>query len=103
MDGLDLDVPAGGLVGVIGPDGVGQSRLLGLIAGERRIQESSVHVLGTDMGRPRERRRVARRIAFLPQGLGSNLYGDLSVGENVGFFARLFDGVRLALLRDQVR
>lgn len=91
LDGITLDLDPGTLLGVIGPDGVGKSTLLGLVAGERRIQEGSVEVLGADMRRARARRGVAGRIAFLPQGLGSNLYGDLTIAGNVTFFARLFD------------
>ncbi|MEQ9332469.1 ribosome-associated ATPase/putative transporter RbbA [Thalassobaculum sp.] len=87
---VDLELPAGGTVGVIGPDGVGKSTLLGLVAGARRIQHGSVEVLGGDMADPRHRRAACPRIAYMPQGLGRNLYADLSVHENLAFFGRLF-------------
>lgn len=87
---VDLDIPSGGVVGLIGPDGVGKSSLLSLLSGARRLQAGRLEVLGGDMARGRHRRRVCTRIAFMPQGLGRNLYATLSVGENIDFFARLF-------------
>jgi ribosome-dependent ATPase len=91
LDGIDLQVPAGCTVGLIGPDGVGKSSLLALIAGARAIQEGSVHVLGGDMADARHRRSICSHIAYMPQGLGKNLYPTLSVEENLQFFGRLFD------------
>lgn len=90
LDGVDLVLPAGRLCGLIGPDGVGKSTLLGLIAGVRRIQRGTVEVLGQDLGRRRACEAVSRRIAYMPQGLGRNLYPTLSVRENLDFFGRLF-------------
>ncbi len=90
LDGVDLEIPAGGIVGLIGPDGVGKSSLLSLISGVRKIQHGSVHVLGRDMRRALNRAVVGPRIAYMPQGLGRNLYMTLSVFENVDFFGRLF-------------
>ncbi|MBL8434061.1 MAG: ABC transporter ATP-binding protein, partial [Zoogloea sp.] len=89
-DGLDLEIPAGRMVGFIGPDGVGKSTWLGLIAGARQIQQGQVEVLGGDMASPRHREAVCPRIAYMPQGLGKNLYPTLSVFENIDFFGRLF-------------
>jgi ribosome-dependent ATPase len=87
---VSLDIPGGIIAGMIGPDGVGKSTLLGLVAGARKIQAGTATVLGGDMRNARVRRRICPRIAYMPQGLGSNLYGELSVFENVDFFARLF-------------
>ena len=89
-EALTLDLPAGRMVGFIGPDGVGKSTWLGLIAGARRIQRGTVEVLGGDMADARHRARVCPRIAYMPQGLGKNLYPTLSVFENIDFFGRLF-------------
>ena len=89
-DALTLDLPAGCMVGFIGPDGVGKSTWLGLVAGARRIQRGTVEVLGGDMADARHRARVCPRIAYMPQGLGKNLYPTLSVFENIDFFGRLF-------------
>ena len=90
LDAVDLDIPAGRLAGIIGPDGVGKSTLLGLIAGARKIRTGTVEVLGGDMRSRRFRTRASSRIAYMPQGLGRNLYPALSVVENVDFFGRLF-------------
>lgn len=87
---LSLDVPAGLMVGLIGPDGVGKSSLLSLLAGARRIQHGQVEVLGGDMAEKSHRDLICPRIAYMPQGLGKNLYPSLSVEENLQFFARLF-------------
>src|SRR5690606_16265882 len=95
LDGVDLDIPAGCMAGVIGPDGVGKSSLLSLVAGARARQQGSIEVLGGDMGSARFRNAVLPRIAFMPQGLGRNLYPTLSVYENVDFFGRLFGHGRL--------
>src|SRR5262245_17436233 len=90
LDGLDVEVPVGCMVGLIGPDGVGKSTLMGLIAGSKRIQTGEIRVLGGDMNDARHREAVCPRIAYMPQGLGKNLYFELSVFENIDFFARLF-------------
>ena len=82
--------PRGSFVGLIGPDGVGKSTLLGVIAGAKQIQSGRVSVLGGDMASRRHRAEICPRIAFMPQGLGRNLYPDLSVRENIDFFGRLF-------------
>ena len=90
LDQISLSIPRGADVAFIGPDGVGKSTLLGLIAGVRRIQSGSINVLDGDMSSRRHRDGVSPRIAYLPQGLGRNLYPTLSVVENIDFFARLY-------------
>ncbi|WP_207768711.1 ribosome-associated ATPase/putative transporter RbbA [Pelagivirga sediminicola] len=90
LDDVTLDIPAGRMVGLIGPDGVGKSSLLSLLAGARVIQEGEVHALGGDMRDAAHRRHVGPRIAYMPQGLGKNLYPTLSVQENLDFFGSLF-------------
>ena len=87
---ISLAIPARRMVGLIGPDGVGKSSLLSLIAGARTIEQGNVMVLGGDMRDVHHRREVCPKIAWMPQGLGKNLYHTLSVYENVDFFARLF-------------
>ncbi|BFO32632.1 ribosome-associated ATPase/putative transporter RbbA [Klebsiella pasteurii] len=87
---ITLSIPARRMVGLIGPDGVGKSSLLSLISGARVIERGNVMVLGGDMSDVRHRQDVCPKIAWMPQGLGKNLYHTLSVYENVDFFARLF-------------
>ena len=87
---ISLAIPARRMVGLIGPDGVGKSSLLSLIAGARTIEQGNVMVLGGDMRDVHHRREVCPKIAWMPQGLGKILYHTLSVYENVDFFARLF-------------
>lgn len=87
---ISLEIPSGLMIGLIGPDGVGKSSLLALVSGARAIQNGQVEVLGGDMARASHRRKSCPRIAYMPQGLGKNLYPTLSVFENVEFFGRLF-------------
>ena len=78
------------MVGVIGPDGVGKSTLLGLIAGVKMIQSGEVVVFDKSIADQETLREIRGRIAYMPQGLGRNLYPTLSVFENIDFFGRLF-------------
>jgi ribosome-dependent ATPase len=90
LDNVTLAIPPRCMVGLIGPDGVGKSTLLALIAGVRRIQEGEVLALDGNMNDREHRRLSLPRIAYMPQGLGRNLYPTLSVFENLDFFGRLF-------------
>ncbi|MEH0295932.1 ribosome-associated ATPase/putative transporter RbbA [Agrobacterium sp. CCNWLW71] len=90
LDGISFCIPYGRMSGIVGPDGVGKSSLLSLIGGARKIQAGEIQVLGGDMRRASHRRRVCPSIAYMPQGLGRNLYPTLSVFENADFFGRLF-------------
>ena len=90
LDSVTLDLAAGRTVGLIGPDGVGKSSLLAIIAGARQIQFGATYVLGGNIADNGHRTAVCPRIAYMPQGLGKNLYPDLSVRENIEFFGRLF-------------
>ena len=90
LNDITLDIPAQCMAGLIGPDGVGKSTLLALISGVRKIQTGKVMVLDGDMADAAHRRASCGRIAYMPQGLGRNLYPTLSVLENIDFFGRLF-------------
>jgi ribosome-dependent ATPase len=90
LDDVTLEIPARCMVGLIGPDGVGKSTLLALISGVRRIQEGEVFALDGEMRDAEHRRSSLPRIAYMPQGLGRNLYPTLTVFENLDFFGRLF-------------
>jgi ribosome-dependent ATPase len=90
LDGVTLALPAARMVGLLGPDGVGKSSLLSLLAGARAVQRGRVSSLGGDMADAAHRRRACPHIAYMPQGLGKNLYPTLSAEENLQFFGRLF-------------
>lgn len=90
LDDVSLQIPSGCMAGLIGPDGVGKSTLLALVAGVRRLQSGNLQVLDGDISAPQHRKTCNHRIAYMPQGLGRNLYPTLTVAENLDFFGRLF-------------
>jgi ribosome-dependent ATPase len=90
LNNISLDLPGEKIIGLVGPDGVGKSTLLSLIAGARKLQGGSLYVLDGDMKSKEHRNKVCPAIAYMPQGLGKNLYFTLTVEENLQFFARLF-------------
>ena len=90
LQDVTLTLPTGKMVGLLGPDGVGKSTLMGLVAGAKRLQSGAIETLDGDMSNARHRTQIGRRLAFMPQGLGRNLYHDLSLLENLEFFGKLF-------------
>jgi ribosome-dependent ATPase len=90
LKNLSLSLPSRKLVGLVGPDGVGKSTLLSLISGARKLQEGSLYVLNGNMQSKEHRKIVCPKIAYMPQGLGKNLYFTLTVEENLQYFALLF-------------
>ena len=90
LDDVTIDIPPRVMVGVIGPDGVGKSTLLALISGVRTIQSGKVIVFDDSLADTAHLKSIRGRIAYMPQGLGRNLYPTLSVFENIDFFCRLF-------------
>src|SRR4030095_12636186 len=79
-----------------------KSPLLPLIAGSKKLQQGAITVLGGDIADVGHRRAVGPRIAYMPQGLGKNLYLELSVHDNVDFMAMLF-GLSAAERRTRIR
>ena len=90
VDNVTLDIPSGLMVGLLGPDGVGKSTLMGLVSGARKLQQGELQVLSGSMASRNHRNAIGPRIAYMPQGLGKNLYAELSVEENLDFFGKLF-------------
>jgi ribosome-dependent ATPase len=90
LDDVTIDIPSRIMVGVIGPDGVGKSTLLALISGVRTIQSGEVVVFDDSLANRAHLKSIRGRVAYMPQGLGRNLYPTLSVFENIDFFCRLF-------------
>lgn len=90
LEDVSLDLAPGAALALVGPDGVGKSTLLALAAGAKKLQQGAIAALGADLASRSARESVQPRIAYMPQGLGRNLYATLTVRENVAFFARLF-------------
>jgi ABC-2 type transport system ATP-binding protein len=81
FNGLDLDVRASVVTGLIGPSGGGKSTLMRAIVGVQRVEQGSVRVFGLDAGT-----LAARRITgYMTQSL--SVYDDLTVAENLAYFA----------------
>lgn len=85
LDDVTLDIPGGCMVGLIGPDGVGKSSLLSLVSCAKKIQKGHIEVLDEDISDTKIRNALLPRVAYMPQGLGKNLYPTLSVRENIDF------------------
>ncbi|MBR2251947.1 MAG: ATP-binding cassette domain-containing protein, partial [Neisseriaceae bacterium] len=90
VDDVSLTIHQGATVALVGPDGVGKSTLLSLVAGTKKRQSGEIVVLGKTPKNQADRNALAYQIAFMPQGLGRNLYPTLTVMENIDFAARLY-------------
>ncbi len=86
VDGLSLQVRRGQAYGMVGPDGAGKTTTLRLLAGLLLPDGGTARLLGTDVVRNPE--RIKERIGYMPQRFA--LYGDLTVDENLAFFANLY-------------
>ena len=86
---IDLEVARGEIFGLIGPDGAGKSSLMKAAAGVLSYEEGEIRIFGVPVDSEANAERVKAHIGFMPQGLGLNLYPELSVEENIDFFARL--------------
>ncbi|WP_222610607.1 ATP-binding cassette domain-containing protein [Undibacterium griseum] len=89
MDGVTLQVRAGEIYGLIGPDGAGKSSLLKSVAGVLAHDSGRLQIFGQLVDSEAASETVKDRIGLMPQGLGQNLYGDLSVEENIDYFGGL--------------
>ena len=89
VSGVGLSVQRGEIYGLIGPDGAGKSSLMKAVAGVLSFEAGTVEVFGTSLASEAAAERVKDRLGFMPQGLGQNLYPELSIEENIDFFARL--------------
>ena len=84
LNGLDLEVARGSILGLVGPNGAGKTTLIRVLVGALRPDAGTVRVLGRH---PLvERREVRASIGYMPQA--PVLYQDLTVRENVSFFAK---------------
>ncbi len=92
--GINLDIEAGAVVGLVGPDGAGKSTLLRLFMGLLRPTSGKVTIDGLDV--ERDAARVKEAVGYMPQHF--SLYGDLTVAENMRFFADLYGVEREAFV-----
>jgi ABC-2 type transport system ATP-binding protein len=96
--GLSLSVGSGEMFGLIGPDGAGKTTTIRLICGLLRPDDGSLRVLGLDPAR--EHRRLTNSVGYLSQRF--SLYGDLTIDENVAFFAEIHGVVDYRARRDRL-
>ena len=89
VDGVTFDVRAGEIFGLVGPDGAGKTTTLRMLAGIMPPDAGGANIAGCDVAREPERAKHA--LSYMPQRFG--LYEDLTVDENIRFYADLF-GVR---------
>jgi ABC-2 type transport system ATP-binding protein len=87
VDGLDLQVRAGEMVGLVGPDGAGKTTTMRLLCGALRSDHGSMRVAGFSI--PGQVEKAREQIGYLAQRF--SLYGDLTVQENLEFFGEVFD------------
>ncbi len=89
VDGIDLEIRRGEIFGLIGPDGAGKSSLMKAVAGVLTYDSGTLEVFGTRVDSETSAEQIKDRIGLMPQGLGLNLYADLSVEENIDFFGQI--------------
>lgn len=88
FDGLELEIPPRSITGLLGPSGCGKTTLMRAIVGVQRIQAGTVTVLGEQAGSAPLRQRVAYDTQ------AASVYGDLTVEQNLQYFARLIGAPR---------
>ena len=84
---ISFDVNRGEIFGLIGPDGAGKTSIIQILAGVLSASEGKASVAGVDVIKKPE--AVKEIVGYMPQGLGLNLYDNLSVAENIAFFRDL--------------
>lgn len=89
LNTVTLEIRSGEIYGILGPDGAGKSSLMKAVAGVLTFDRGTIDVFGIRLDSERAAEKVKGRIGFMPQGLGLNLYPELTIGENIDFFARL--------------
>ena len=95
LPGIDARVPRGQVTGLLGPSGSGKTTLMRAIVGVQIVESGTVEVLGLAAGSPPLRRRVG----YVTQA--PSVYGDLTVRENLRYFARVL-GVPAARVAESI-
>ncbi|GAB3489936.1 ATP-binding cassette domain-containing protein [Nocardiopsis coralliicola] len=86
VDGLDLEVPAGVVLGLLGPNGAGKSTTMRMLTAQSRADSGTIRVLGHEV--PRESKAARAQMGVVPQH--DNLDEELTTGENLEVFAHLY-------------
>jgi len=86
---VSLSIEAGEIYGLIGPDGAGKSTLMQAVSGVLRYDKGEIYLFGQLIDSDKSAEKIKHLIGFMPQGLGLNLYPDLSIDENIDFFANM--------------
>ncbi|WP_029407479.1 ATP-binding cassette domain-containing protein [Thiomicrorhabdus sp. Milos-T2] len=89
VDDISLSIQTGEIYGLIGPDGAGKSTLMQAVAGVLRFNSGQIRVFDQLIDSDKSAEKIKHSLGFMPQGLGLNLYPDLSIEENIDFFANL--------------
>lgn len=84
-----MSIQTGEIYGLIGPDGAGKSTLMQAVAGVLRFNSGQIRVFDQLIDSDKSAEKIKHSLGFMPQGLGLNLYPDLSIEENIDFFANL--------------
>src|SRR5271157_4171311 len=87
VDGLNLEVRAGEMVGLVGPDGAGKTTAIRLMVGAMEPTSGHIRVAGYDL--PGQVEKAHEELGYLAQRF--SLYGDLTVKENLDFFGEVFN------------
>ena len=98
VDGLSFAVERGEMFGLIGPDGAGKTTSIRLLCGLLHADTGSIRVVGRDP--VKEHRAITGSVGYLSQRF--SLYGDLSIDENIAFFAEIHGVHDYAARRDQL-
>ncbi|MGA1845870.1 ATP-binding cassette domain-containing protein [Deferribacter abyssi] len=97
---ISFTLSKGEILGLVGPDGAGKSTLMKIIANVMDFDEGKLYLFDKEIDRKKNYDILKDRIAYMPQGLGLNLYQKLSVEENIDFFAEL-KGLDIEEIRDR--
>ncbi|MBX3567858.1 MAG: ABC transporter ATP-binding protein [Rhizobiaceae bacterium] len=81
LQGIDLTIPEGAFIGILGHNGMGKSTLMKTIAGQIRPSAGTIAFAGTDLGNAAPHRRAAIGLGYVPQG--REIFPNLSVEENL--------------------
>jgi ABC-2 type transport system ATP-binding protein len=87
VDGLNIQVRAGEMVGLVGPDGAGKTTAIRLMCGALQPDSGTIRVAGYDV--PAQVEKARQHLGYLAQRF--SLYGDMTVKENLDFFGEVFD------------